>query len=134
MKLEHIGIAVQDLNAASDLFAKLLGQGAYKREVVEAEGVETVFFASGQPKLELLGALHEASPIAKFLAKRGEGIHHLAFEVADIEAEMERLQGEGFILLSEQPKLGADRKRICFLHPKSTQGVLIELCQSLPEV
>jgi methylmalonyl-CoA/ethylmalonyl-CoA epimerase len=131
MKLEHIGIAVKDLSQSNALFAQILGSQPYKQETVEREGVITSFFQTGESKIELLVATHPDSPIAKFIEKRGEGIHHLAFEVADIEAEMKRLQDQGFTLLADAPKLGADNKRICFLHPKGTNGVLIELCQSL---
>ena len=131
MKLEHIGLAVKDLESANALFAALFGQQPYKQEEVEREGVITSFFRTGESKIELLVATRPDSPIAKFIEKRGEGIHHLAFEVEDIEAEMQRLQGLGFQLLAEQPKPGADNKRIVFLHPKSTQGVLIELCQEI---
>lgn len=128
-KVEHIGIAVKDLANANELFAKLFNQEAYKVESVESEGVSTSFFQLGETKIELLEATKEDSAIAKFIEKRGEGIHHIAFEVEDIEAEMQRLQGEGFQLIHQSPKDGADNKRICFLHPKSTNGVLIELCQ-----
>jgi methylmalonyl-CoA/ethylmalonyl-CoA epimerase len=128
-KVEHIGIAVKDLANANELFAKLFNQEAYKVESVESEGVSTSFFQLGETKIELLEATKEDSAIAKFIEKRGEGIHHIAFEVEDIEAEMKRLQGEGFQLIHQSPKDGADNKRICFLHPKSTNGVLIELCQ-----
>ena len=131
LKVEHIGIAVKDLAASSDLFGKLLGRSPYKTEAVESEGVITLFFATGDTKIELLEATNENSPIAKFIEKRGEGIHHIAFEVDDIEAEIERLQKEGFTLLNTTPKPGADNKRIAFLHPKSTNGVLVELCQEI---
>ena len=129
--IEHIGIAVKDLDFSNDLFAKLLGSASYKQESVESEGVMTSFFQTGQTKIELLQATNADSPIAKFIEKKGEGIHHIAFEVLDILAEMERLKGEGFILLNEVPKKGADNKLVCFLHPKSTNSVLIELCQSM---
>lgn len=129
MKVEHIGIAVKTLEASNALFASLFGQQAYKIEEVASEGVNTSFFKCGDTKIELLEATNDHSPIAKFIAKRGEGIHHIAFEVEDIEAEMKRLAGEGFTLLQDAPKLGADNKLVCFLHPKSTNGVLIELCQ-----
>ncbi len=129
LKVEHIGIAVKDLAQSNQLFAKLFGQEAYKLENVVSEGVQTSFFKIGDTKIELLEATHAESPIAKFIEKRGEGIHHLAFEVADIQAEMQRLQKEGFTLLHTTPKEGADNKLICFLHPKGTNGVLIELCQ-----
>lgn len=128
-KVEHIGIAVKDLANANELFTKLFNQTAYKIESVESEGVSTSFFQLGETKIELLEATNEDSAIAKFIAKRGEGIHHIAFEVEDIESEMERLKQEGFQLIHQSPKDGADNKKICFLHPKSTNGVLIELCQ-----
>jgi methylmalonyl-CoA/ethylmalonyl-CoA epimerase len=127
--VEHIGIAVRDIAASNDLFSKLLGVQPYKAETVETEGVATSFFRINQTKIELLEALTSVSPIARFLEKKGEGIHHIAFEVDDIYAEMDRLKGEGFTLLSETPKTGADNKLVCFLHPKGTNGVLIELCQ-----
>ncbi len=129
--LEHIGIAVRDLAASNELFARLLNAPPYKAEAVEAEGVTTSFFRVNESKIELLEANRPDSPIAKFIEKKGEGIHHLAFEVDDIRAEMQRLSGEGFTLLSDQPKRGADNKWVCFLHPKSTNGVLIELCQEI---
>ncbi len=131
LKVEHIGIAVKNLTASNQLFEKLFGQSAYKQEGVESEGVTTSFFKVGETKIELLEATREDSPIAKFIDKRGEGIHHIAYEVADIGAEMERLKNEGFILLNETPKKGADNKFVCFLHPKTTNGVLIELCQEI---
>ncbi len=131
LKVEHIGIAVKDLQNANALFTKLFGREHYKIESVESEGVSTSFFMIGETKIELLEATHPDSPIAKFIEKRGEGIHHIAFEVADIEAEMKRLKAEGFTLLNETPKKGADNKLICFLHPKSTNSVLIELCQEI---
>ncbi len=130
-KIEHIGIAVKDLEAANETYAALLGVRNYKTETVESEGVDTSFFKVGESKIELLAATSEASPIAKFIEKSGEGIHHLAFEVEDIKAEMSRLKGEGFILLSEEPKKGADNKIVAFLHPKSSHGVLVELVQSI---
>lgn len=129
MKLEHIGIAVKDIEKSNELFAKLFNQQPYKTEEVISEGVKTSFFKTGESKIELLQATSETSAIAKFIEKKGEGIHHLAFEVADIDFEIARLKGEGFVLISETPKDGADNKRIVFLHPKSTNGVLIELCQ-----
>lgn len=129
LNVEHIGIAVKNLAESNEVFAKLFGQASYKIEEVDSEGVNTSFFKVGDTKIELLEATKENSAIAKFIEKRGEGIHHIAFEVADIEAEMERLQGEGFQLINEAPKFGADNKRVAFLHPKSTNGVLIELCQ-----
>lgn len=131
MKVEHIGIAVKDLKNANKLFGALFGEEHYKIEEVESEGVNTSFFKMGRTKIELLEATNSDSPIAKFLEKRGEGIHHIAFEVKDIEKEIKRLQKEGFTVLNEKPKLGADNKKICFLHPKSTGGVLIELCQQI---
>jgi methylmalonyl-CoA/ethylmalonyl-CoA epimerase len=131
LKIEHIGIAVKNIEASNELFSKLFGKSPYKLEKVESEGVSTSFFMLGENKIELLEATDAQSPIAKFIEKKGEGIHHIAFEVADIEAEMKRLQTEGFTLLSETPKKGADNKRICFLHPKGTNGVLIELCQEM---
>ncbi len=127
--VEHIGIAVNDLVASNALFTRLFNVPPYKHEEVVAEGVKTSFFKINQTKIELLEATRDDSPIARFLEKKGEGIHHLAFEVDDILAEMERLKGEGFVLLNEVPKLGADNKLVCFLHPKGTNGVLIELCQ-----
>lgn len=129
MKLEHIGIAVRDLESANALFAALFDQAPYKEEAVESEGVVTSFFRTGESKIELLVGTNPESPISKFIEKRGEGIHHLAFEVADLEAEVQRLQGLGFRVLGDGPKLGADNKRIVFLHPKSSNGVLVELCQ-----
>lgn len=129
--IEHIGIAVKNLHFSNDLFTKLLGIAPYKQESVESEGVMTSFFQTGQTKVELLEATSPDSPIAKFIEKKGEGIHHIAFEVADILSEMERLKSEGFILLNEVPKKGADEKLVCFLHPKGTNSVLVELCQSM---
>jgi methylmalonyl-CoA/ethylmalonyl-CoA epimerase len=129
--IEHIGIAVKNLEFSNDLFAKLLGTAPYKQEGVESEGVMTSFFQTGQTKIELLEATNPDSPIAKFIEKKGEGIHHIAFEVADILTEMARLKNEGFILLNEVPKKGADNKLVCFLHPKGTNSVLVELCQSV---
>jgi methylmalonyl-CoA/ethylmalonyl-CoA epimerase len=128
-KIEHIGIAVKDIEASNQLFTALLGEPPYKSEVVESEGVTTSFFQVGPNKIELLEATNPESPIAKFIEKRGEGIHHIAIEVDDIAAEIERLKGEGFTLLHQVAKAGADNKQIAFLHPKSTNGVLIELCQ-----
>ena len=133
LKIEHIGIAVKDLNNSNELFKKLFGQPHYKTEEVQSEGVNTSFFQIGENKIELLVATNADSPIAKFIEKKGEGIHHIAFDVADIRAEMKRLEGEGFILLNQEPKLGADNKLVCFLHPKGTNGVLIELCQEIAE-
>ncbi|MDC3029766.1 methylmalonyl-CoA epimerase [Flavobacteriales bacterium] len=128
-KVEHIGIAVKDLDNANALFEKLFNQDHYKVEEVPSEGVSTSFFLFGETKIELLQATNPESSIAKFIAKRGEGIHHIAFEVEDIDSEMKRLLKEGFKLINDSPKDGADNKKICFLHPKSTNGVLIELCQ-----
>ncbi|KUF38624.1 methylmalonyl-CoA epimerase [Myroides marinus] len=130
-KIEHIGIAVKDLEASNNLFEKLFGAPAYKEEAVESEGVKTSFFMNGPNKIELLEATNPDSPIAKFIEKKGEGIHHIAFDVEDIEAEMKRLAAEGFILLNDRPKKGADNKLVAFLHPKTTNGVLIELCQEI---
>ena len=130
-QIEHIGIAVKNLEFSNDLFTKLLGTVPYKQEGVESEGVMTSFFQTGQTKIELLEATNPDSPIAKFIEKKGEGIHHIAFEVADILSEMERLKNEGFILLNDVPKKGADNKLVCFLHPKGTNSVLVELCQSI---
>ena len=129
LKIEHIGIAVKDLNNSNELFKKLFGQAHYKTEEVQSEGVNTSFFQIGENKIELLEATNPDSPIAKFIDKKGEGIHHIAFDVADIRAEMKRLESEGFVLLNQEPKHGADNKLVCFLHPKGTNGVLIELCQ-----
>ena len=130
-KIEHIGIAVKDLNQSNDLYSKLLGQLPYKQEEVSSEGVKTSFFMNGPNKIELLEATNPESPIAKFIEKRGEGIHHIAFDVEDIVLEIERLKKEGFVILNEIPKKGADNKLVTFLHPKTTQGVLIELCQEI---
>ena len=128
-KIEHIGIAVKNLNNANFLFKKLFGVDNYKEEVVESEGVSTSFYMIGETKVELLEATSESSPINKFINKRGEGIHHIAFEVENIESEIQRLKSEGFKLINDFPKDGADNKRIAFIHPKDTSGVLIELCQ-----
>ncbi|HEX9980492.1 MAG TPA: methylmalonyl-CoA epimerase [Flavobacterium sp.] len=130
-KIEHIGIAVKNLEQANEIFGKLFGTRPYKAETVESEGVSTSFFLNGPNKIELLEATNPESPIAKFIEKRGEGIHHIAFDVDDIVAEMERLKGEGFIILNETPKKGADNKLVAFLHPKGTHGVLVELCQEI---
>lgn len=130
-KIEHIGIAVINLEEASILYEKLFGAPAYKEEEVASEGVKTAFFMSGTNKIELLEASNPESPIAKFITKKGEGIHHIAFDVDDIVAEIERLKNEGFTVLNETPKKGADNKLVAFLHPKSTNGVLIELCQEI---
>lgn len=128
-KVEHIGIAVKSLEVSISLFEKLLNTSCYKTELVESEQVNTAFFKMGETKIELLESLTADGVIAKFIEKKGEGMHHIAFDVTDIEAEMKRLQAEGFILLNEKPKQGADNKLVCFLHPKTTNGVLIELCQ-----
>lgn len=130
-KIEHIGIAVNDLQMAGNIYQKLLNTTVYKIEEVLSEGVKTAFLQSGPNKIELLEATNPDSPIAKFLAKKGEGIHHIAFDVSDIRAEMARLKSEGFILLNEEPKLGADNKLVCFVHPNSANGVLVELCQNV---
>ncbi len=129
MKLEHIGIAVQSLGISDELFTKLLGKESYKKETVEREGVITSFYAAGESKIELLEASKAESPISKFIGKKGEGIHHLAFGVENITEEIQRLKKEGFQFISEEPKEGADNKLVVFLHPKSTNGVLVELCQ-----
>jgi len=134
-KIEHIGIAVADLDRSNDLFAKLFHvNGPYKEETVESESVKTSFFRVGTNKIELVQGTNEENAITKFIAKEGEGIHHIAFDVADIVAEMKRLKDEGFILLNEEPKKGADNKLVCFVHPKSSNGVLIELCQEIPSI
>ena len=130
-KIEHIGIAVKDLQASNAIFEKLFGAPAYKSELVESEGVKTSFFMNGPNKIELLEATHPESPIAKFLEKKGEGIHHIAFDVEDIVLEIARLKEEGFVVLNDVPKKGADNKLVAFLHPKTTNGVLIELCQEM---
>lgn len=129
IRIEHIGIAVKKMETADSLFEALLNQQPYKKELVESEGVTTSFFKIGQNKVELLEAIDDKSPIARYIEKRGEGIHHIAFEVEDIYAEMARLKAEGFQLLNEAPKNGADNKLVCFVHPKSANGVLVELCQ-----
>ncbi len=131
IRIEHIGIAVKDIHSAEELYAKLLGSPSYKREEVPSEGVITSFFQAGPNKIELLESTRPDGPIAKAIEKRGEGIHHIAFEVADIHAEMARLRAEGFALLNEEPKRGADNKLVCFVHPKSANGVLVELCQEI---
>lgn len=130
-KIEHIGIAVKDLAAANEVYSRLLGRGPYKEEAVASEHVITSFFQAGDSKVELLEATAPESAIAKFIDKRGEGLHHVAFEVADIRAEMARLAAEGFQLLNAEPKRGADNKLVCFVHPKHAHGVLIELCQTI---
>ncbi|QXU44011.1 methylmalonyl-CoA epimerase [Pedobacter sp. D749] len=130
-KIEHIGIAVKDLNSSIAVYQKLLNTDCYKTEQVASESVNTAFFKTGENKIELLQATAPDSAIAKFIEKKGEGIHHIAFLVDDILAEMERLHQEGFVLLSESPKKGADNKMVCFVHPKDTNGVLIEICQEI---
>lgn len=127
-KVEHIGIAVKNLETAIPLFEKLLNSLCYKTELVETEKVKTAFLKQGETKIELLESTDPEGVIARFIERKGEGLHHIAFAVADIEAEMERLKSEGFVLLHEKPKPGADNKLVCFLHPKTTNGVLIELC------
>lgn len=131
MKIEHLGIAVKSLADSDSLFERLLGKGSYKKEEVEREGVVTSFYQIGESKIELLESTKSDSAISKFIEKRGEGIHHLAFGVENIEAEVERLKKEGFEFISEEPKKGADNKIVVFLHPKSTGGVLVELCQEI---
>ncbi|MEJ5995434.1 methylmalonyl-CoA epimerase [Pedobacter sp. Du54] len=130
-KIEHIGIAVKNLTSSIDIYQRLLDADCYKTELVASEYVNTAFFKTGENKVELLQATSQESAIAKFIEKKGEGIHHIAFAVDDIIAEMERLRKEGFVLLNEQPKKGADNKMVCFVHPKQTNGVLIELCQEI---
>ena len=130
-KIEHLGIAVKDMEESNDLFEKMLGSGPYKQEVVEKEKVKTSFFRVGNSKIELVQSLDEAGVISKFIEKKGEGIHHVAFDVPDIKAEMKRLTDEGFKLLSEEPYKGADNKLVCFVHPKTAGGVLVELCQNI---
>ncbi len=132
LKVEHIGIAVKSLTDAVPLFEKLLNTPCYKTEPVESEKVTTAFFRQGETKIELLESSDPDGVIARFIDRKGEGMHHIAFEVADIEAEMKRLQAEGFVLLNETPKPGADNKLVCFLHPKNTNGVLVELCMEKP--
>lgn len=131
MHIDHIGIAVKDLETAIETYEKLLNTSCYKKEVVESQKVETAFLQTGESKVELLGATDPESVINKFIEKKGEGMHHVAFEVEDIHAEIERLKSDGFTLLSEKPKPGADQKQIVFLHPKSSNGVLVELCQTV---
>lgn len=130
-KVEHIGIAVKDLNASISLYEQLLGSPCYKTESVPSEKVDTAFFLQDHTKIELVASADPAGVIAKFIEKNGEGLHHIAFEVPDIVAEMDRLKNAGFTLLNEQPKKGADHKLVCFIHPKNCNGVLIELCQSI---
>lgn len=129
--IEHIGIAVNDIEDSNKLFAKILGKKPYKSEIVESEGVQTSFFQLGKQKIELVSATNKQSPISKYLSRNKEGLHHIAFNVEDIEKEMTRLKKEGILLLNDTPKKGADNKLICFLHPKDTNGVLIELCQEI---
>lgn len=130
-KIEHIGIAVKDLAESNKLYEKLLGEGPYKQEEVASEKVMTSFFRVGPNKIELVQGLSDDDAITKYIEKRGEGIHHIAFDVDDIHAEMKRLEAQGFRLLSDQPKRGADNKLVCFVHPKSANGVLVELCQNI---
>ena len=130
-KIEHIGIAVKSIENANQIYTSLLGAAPYKTEEVKSEGVKTSFFKIGNSKIELLEAINPESPIAKFIEKRGEGVHHIAFAVDDIESEIARLKREGFIVLNETPKKGADNKLVAFLHPRSTTGVLVELCQDI---
>jgi len=130
-KIEHIGIAVHDIEASNKVFTKIFGKESYKSESVQSESVITSFFQVGQSKIELVAATNQDSPIAKYLAKNREGMHHIAFDVVDIKSEMKRLQSLGIRTLNDQPKQGADNKLICFLHPKDTNGVLIELCQEI---
>ena len=132
MKIEHLGIAVNSLETSDNLFARLLGKQSYKKESVEREGVTTSFYEIGESKIELLEATNPESPISKFISKKGEGIHHIAFGVENITEEIERLKKEGFQFISEEPKEGADNKLVVFLHPKSTNGVLVEICQEKP--
>tara|TARA_Y100000589_G_scaffold298805_1_gene307693 strand:+ start:266 stop:670 length:405 start_codon:yes stop_codon:yes gene_type:complete len=131
-KIEHIGIAVKNLDEANKIYEQLLGSPPYKMETVVSEGVNTSFFKSGESKVELLEATKDESAIAKFIAKKGEGIHHIAFAVKDIHKEIKRLKEDGYAIINESPKKGADNKLICFVHPKNTKGVLIELCQEIP--
>ena len=129
--IEHIGIAVHDIEASNKVFTKIFGKESYKSESVQSESVITSFFQVGESKIELVAATNQDSPIAKYLAKNREGMHHIAFDVVDIKSEMKRLQSLGIRTLNDQPKQGADNKLICFLHPKDTNGVLIELCQEI---
>ena len=130
-KIEHIGIAVNDIKASNKIFAKIFGKENYKSEIIESESVVTSFFQVGDSKIELVEAINQDSPIANYLIKNREGMHHIAFDVVDINAEMKRLQSQGIRILNDKPKQGADNKLICFLHPKDTNGVLIELCQEI---
>lgn len=132
-KIEHIGIAVKDLEVSNAIYTQLLGAAPYKEEEVTSEHVKTSFFTTGESKIELLAATDPSSPIAKFIQKRGEGMHHIAFAVTDLESEIARLKAAGFTFVSETPKLGADNKRIVFVHPKDCSGVLIELCEELKQ-
>lgn len=132
-KIEHIGIAVKDMEQSNSLFSALFDRQPYKQEEVKSEHVLTSFFKTGESKIELLQATHEDSAIARFIEKRGEGIHHIAFDVTDIYSELKRLEREGFKIITKEPKRGADNKLVAFLHPKSTNGVLIELCQEIME-
>ena len=131
-KIEHIGIAVKNLDEANKIYEQVLGTRPYKMETVDSEGVNTSFFKIGESKVELLQATKDESAIAKFIAKKGEGIHHIAFAVKDIHKEIKRLKEDGYAIINESPKKGADNKLICFVHPKNTKGVLIELCQEIP--
>jgi methylmalonyl-CoA/ethylmalonyl-CoA epimerase len=131
LKIEHIGIAVKDIEISNKLFQKLLGVSSYKEETVKSENVKTSFFQIGESKIELIASLDQEGVIAKFIDKKGEGVHHIAYEVEDIRIEMARLKKEGFILLSDEPKKGADNKLICFVHPKTSNGILVELCQEI---
>ena len=131
-KIEHIGIAVKNLDEANKIYEQLLGTRPYKMETVDSEGVNTSFFKTGESKVELLQATKDESAIAKFIAKKGEGIHHIAFAVNDIHKEIKRLKEAGYTIINEKPKKGADNKLVCFVHPKNTKGVLIELCQEIP--
>lgn len=133
MKIDHVGIAVRDLDAAIKTYETLLNTPCYKREIVESEHVETAFFQTGESKVELLGATSPESVIATYIEKKGPGLHHVAFDVDDLDVELNRLVDEGFTLITPVPKRGADNKRIAFLHPKSCEGVLIELCESIKE-
>jgi len=130
-KIEHLGIAVKNIEESNNLFEKLLGSGPYKEEIVESENVKTSFFRVGNNKIELVQSMEADGVISKFIEKKGEGIHHVAFDVPDIKAEMKRLADEGFKLLSEEPLEGADNKLVCFVHPKTSGGVLVELCQNI---
>ena len=130
-KIEHIGIAVKNLDEANKIYEELLGTAPYKKEMVDSEGVNTSFFKTGDSKVELLQATKEESAIAKFISRKGEGIHHIAFSVKDIHREIKRLKEKGYTIINEKPKKGADNKLVCFVHPKNTKGVLLELCQEI---